>query len=342
MFTFSQPAQRRTSFGAYVATVILLSLATVWCVSAFGAFVMTVIDDAVLDGSGHAAIARVEAVEPDDEPEETAAPAPSEPKLVPVEARVAEPLREPARVVTPLQEVEGEDPATAFHNGRGGTYKTYCVRLCDGYFWPVSFSTTSDRFEGDRESCESSCGSPARLFVHPTPGGSAATMQSLEGLPYGALKTAFLFRTRFDSQCTCRAHPWEKTAQDRHRLMAAQAAATRGDAAAKSAAQELASKVAKAEEVEAAQKKSASETATRDLAKLAAAVGAKPLPVAAARTSAVRIARSQDQPFPGDGPLMRLGGTTPAAETTAPARSGGYRAASGSSQRWEEKAFSGQ
>ena len=38
------------------------------------------------------------------------------------------------------------------------TYRTVCVRMCDGYYFPVSFSVTPDRFERDRQSCENSCG----------------------------------------------------------------------------------------------------------------------------------------------------------------------------------------
>src|SRR5690606_29512315 len=32
---------------------------------------------------------------------------------------------------------------------RHGTYRTVCVRLCDGFFFPISFATTPDRFGAD-------------------------------------------------------------------------------------------------------------------------------------------------------------------------------------------------
>jgi hypothetical protein len=324
--------------------MLLLATTTVWCVSAVGAFVINVIDNAVLDGSGHAAVARVEALDLDDEPEEAASPTP--PKVQPVVLEAVEaqkPTPVAARPVVPLEEVTGEDPAADFHDGRSGTYKTYCVRLCDGYFWPISFSTTADRLEQDAEACNSACGTPARLFVHAIPGGSVATMQSLDGLPYSALKTAFLFRTKFDAQCKCRAHPWEEIARDRHKLMAAESAASSGDAAAKGTVKQLSDKIAKVQAEEEVRKTAASEVAKRDLAKLAAAVGAKPLQVAAPRRASLKVARGQPlsgQPFPGDGTLMRLGGTAKA--EAAAVKSTGFRPASGSSLRWEEKAFSGQ
>ena len=34
----------------------------------------------------------------------------------------------------------------------GATYRTMCVRLCDGYFWPVSFTATKREFARDSES----------------------------------------------------------------------------------------------------------------------------------------------------------------------------------------------
>ena len=51
-----------------------------------------------------------------------------------------------------------------------GTYRTLCVRLCDGYYFPISFSATRDRFARDAKTCETSCGGQARLFVYRNPG----------------------------------------------------------------------------------------------------------------------------------------------------------------------------
>jgi len=35
------------------------------------------------------------------------------------------------------------------------TYRTICVRLCDGYYWPISYATTPESFDRDRQKCES-------------------------------------------------------------------------------------------------------------------------------------------------------------------------------------------
>jgi hypothetical protein len=57
----------------------------------------------------------------------------------------------------------------------GSTYRTLCVRLCDGYYFPISHATGQDGFMRDAERCAASCGSDARLFFHRNPGGDVAT-----------------------------------------------------------------------------------------------------------------------------------------------------------------------
>lgn len=101
-----------------------------------------------------------------------------------------------------------------------GSYRTVCVRLCDGYFFPISFATTSEHFARDEAACRSSCRTGARLFVYPNPGGEPEQMVSLDGRPYSALPAAFLFRTKYDAACTCKPHPWEQEALARHRAFA--------------------------------------------------------------------------------------------------------------------------
>jgi hypothetical protein len=98
-----------------------------------------------------------------------------------------------------------------------GTFKTVCVRLCDGYSWPISFSTTPDYFARDKLACEQSCGMPAKLYVLPTPAGPGEEMRSLSGEPYSKLRTAYQYRVRYDAACTCRGQPWDATAMSRHK-----------------------------------------------------------------------------------------------------------------------------
>ncbi len=109
------------------------------------------------------------------------------------------------------------------------TFRTVCVRLCDGYFWPLSFATTRENFARDQATCESSCGSPARLYVYRNPGAEIDDMASVDQEPYSRLPTAFKFRRKFDAQCRCGPQPWEREALDRHRVYALEAAQRKGD-----------------------------------------------------------------------------------------------------------------
>lgn len=109
------------------------------------------------------------------------------------------------------------------------TYRTVCVRLCDGFYFPISFSATSDRFARDEAACTSSCGSEARLFVYRNPGEEPEQMVDLRGQAYAKLKTAFLYRTTYNESCKCRPHAWEQVSLDRHRLYALEARRKKGD-----------------------------------------------------------------------------------------------------------------
>ncbi len=127
--------------------------------------------------------------------------------------------------------------------GYGAAFRTVCVRLCDGYYFPISFAVTQDRLERDAKVCASRCGSQGRLFVHNNPGGSAETMVDLAGRPYQQLKTAFLYRTEYVASCACQPQPWEAASQERHRGYALAQAARKGN---RDAAKELQALQAKA------------------------------------------------------------------------------------------------
>ncbi|WP_075996275.1 DUF2865 domain-containing protein [Salaquimonas pukyongi] len=89
---------------------------------------------------------------------------------------------------------------------RFGTFRTLCVRTCDGYYFPISFSTTSDRFITDEDQCQKMCpGTQTELFFHPMPNGDAEQSISFRsGEPYQNLPNAFAYRKNVDTSCTCR------------------------------------------------------------------------------------------------------------------------------------------
>jgi hypothetical protein len=145
------------------------------------------------------------------------------------------------------------------------TYRTMCVRLCDGFYFPISFATTRDHFEADAAVCARNCGGPqeARLFAYRNPGGEVGEMEDLDGRAYKKLQTAFLFRTKYDAACKCRAHPWEEAAVDRHKAYALADAAQKGNKAAAQTLIDLKVKMGEAARSE-QQRKSALAKARRD------------------------------------------------------------------------------
>lgn len=89
-----------------------------------------------------------------------------------------------------------------------GTYRTLCVRTCDGYYFPVSFSTPASMFDRDAQICSAMCpATETKLFFHRVPEEESEAMISLQGEPYTSLPTAFLYRKRrtetADPSCTC-------------------------------------------------------------------------------------------------------------------------------------------
>ncbi len=49
-------------------------------------------------------------------------------------------------------------------------YRTVCVRMCDGYYYPISFGTTPDQFGRDASQCMRTCpGADVDLFFHSVP-----------------------------------------------------------------------------------------------------------------------------------------------------------------------------
>ncbi len=87
---------------------------------------------------------------------------------------------------------------------QGGTFRTLCVRTCDGYYYPISFATTSARFIDDEAACKATCpASDVALYSHRTNEDERSAM-SISGRPYTDLPNAFRYRQQFDAACSCR------------------------------------------------------------------------------------------------------------------------------------------
>ena len=103
---------------------------------------------------------------------------------------------------------------------RSGRYRTLCVRLCDGYYWPVSNAVSRSRFYTDANLCRASCGEEARLFYHPASDADTNDMVDLQGRAYARLSTAYIYRKKQIDGCRCKPAPWAQSEIDRHRLYA--------------------------------------------------------------------------------------------------------------------------
>jgi len=86
------------------------------------------------------------------------------------------------------------------------TFRTVCVRTCDGFYFPVSYATTPSRFGDDERACKQLCpAAEATLFTFRNPGEDINQAVSIGGQPYSALPNAFKYRQEFNPSCSCKA-----------------------------------------------------------------------------------------------------------------------------------------
>jgi hypothetical protein len=102
---------------------------------------------------------------------------------------------------------------TSAPGAMGGTYRTICVRTCDGFYFPISFATSQDRFRDDEQACQRMCpASEVALYSYHNPGEEVTQAVSLNGQLYTALPNAFNYRKALDKTCSCR-RPGESWSQ---------------------------------------------------------------------------------------------------------------------------------
>jgi hypothetical protein len=88
-----------------------------------------------------------------------------------------------------------------------GSYRTLCVRACDGYYFPISYATNRTRFKTDAAVCEAMYPpGEAALYVVHTTGEDATQAVSLTGTPYGQEGFAFAYRSSYDHACAALLH----------------------------------------------------------------------------------------------------------------------------------------
>jgi hypothetical protein len=80
-----------------------------------------------------------------------------------------------------------------------------CVRTCDGYYFPISYTATPERFAQDEQTCQRMCPSAdVQLYTYRNPGEEVAQAVSLRGQAYTDLPTAFNYRKEVNKECSCK------------------------------------------------------------------------------------------------------------------------------------------
>ncbi len=88
----------------------------------------------------------------------------------------------------------------------GGRYTTLCVRSCDGFYFPISNTTSPSAFQADDAACKAACPNQQVSLYYVRPG--EAKEQALDAFTnqsYTALANALHYRTKYEKTCQCAA-----------------------------------------------------------------------------------------------------------------------------------------
>lgn len=97
------------------------------------------------------------------------------------------------------------NPADANAPPQAGTFRTVCVRTCDGFYFPISYATVPGRFADDERICQRMCpASEVKLYSYRNPGEDMAQAVATDGRRYSELPTAFRYRQEFNAACSCK------------------------------------------------------------------------------------------------------------------------------------------
>ena len=95
--------------------------------------------------------------------------------------------------------------ASAEVDASGLPQRSVCVRLCDGFYFPIATANNESDLAGHEAICTGLCpGAPTRVFI--IPGGTDRIEDAVtrEGKSYSALPVAFRHQGTSDNTCSCR------------------------------------------------------------------------------------------------------------------------------------------
>ena len=123
-----------------------------------------------------------------------------------------------------------KDHSEVARKKRPSRFRTICVRMCDGYYFPINHATPRSKLHLDEEMCQARCSSEVRLFYMPSSTSRVKDAYDRGGQAYRRIKNAFLYRKRLVKGCGCRPQPWSEAARKRHRRYEIVERMAKGDA----------------------------------------------------------------------------------------------------------------
>jgi hypothetical protein len=126
------------------------------------------------------------------------------------------------------------------------TYRTLCVRLCDGFYYPINDRSRPGNFLAEEKACQSSCAVPARLFYQ-RPADDTGDLVALTGERYADLPNAYRYRSEYVESCACGPKPWSEEAKAMYERRAVLATRTKLERIVAAGAGEIAKVLAEAE-----------------------------------------------------------------------------------------------
>ena len=106
----------------------------------------------------------------------------------------------------------GGDTGGGLFSSNSGSFRTVCVRTCDGYYYPISYATTQDKFAEDAQTCQATCPAAEVVLMSNRTGDDINQAAATSGAPYSSLPNAFRYRKEVVPSCGCR-QPGQSWAQ---------------------------------------------------------------------------------------------------------------------------------
>jgi hypothetical protein len=154
---------------------------------------------------------------------------------------------EAGQLVAPIVSPRSRPYSYRWQTDPAVSYRTLCVRLCDGFYFPINDRSRPGNFLAEEKACQSRCAVPARLFYQQAPADDASEMVALTGERYADLPNAFRYRAEYVESCACGPKPWSDEAKAIYQRRAVLAIRTKAERIVAAGAGEMAKILAEAE-----------------------------------------------------------------------------------------------